>query len=71
MRTRTIYKLEFTFDDLLECNLLLKEKFNALPIGRQNEFILKHMNSISNGMNEGTDFSTVMEIITDLLLNEI
>lgn len=69
-KDQVVYKLEFTFAELLECNVELKAKFELLSEHEQSEFIEKNKNSIANGMNAGTDYSTVMGIVTDLLLED-
>ena len=67
MRTKVIYKLEFTFDELLECNEELKNKFNSLTPQQQDEFIVKNISAIGSGMSAGTDCSIVMNTVAEIL----
>lgn len=67
----TIYTLEFSFQDLMDVDGELKQEFEKLSEGKQEKFILANKSSISNGMNEGTDFSTVMRIIANGLAEDL
>jgi len=66
-----IYKLAFSFQDLMDLDDELREEFEKLDELEQEDFMIMSQNSISNGMNEGTDFSTVMRIVANLLAEEL
>jgi len=71
MRTKTVYKLELSFDDILEFNEELKEKFNNLSEKEQNKFIQDNQSSIGNGITEGTDLSVILDTVADILNDEL
>ena len=68
---QVVFKLEVTFNDLLDGNEELKSKFKLLNKDEQSKFIETNMNAISNGMGEGTDYSTVMSIVSDILIEDL
>ena len=66
-----IYKLAFSFQDLMDLDDELREEFEKLDELEQEDFMITSQSSISGGMNEGTDFSTVMRIVANLLAEEL
>ena len=68
---KIVYTLQFTFEDLMDMDGELTQEFNKLDETEQEEFISANSSAIVNGMNDGTDYSTVMKIVANLMAEEL
>ena len=62
-----VYRLEISFDDILDYNESLREKFNQLDILQKSGFIEMNVTSIENEFSEGLAFSDVISEMAHIL----
>lgn len=67
----TIFKLEFSFSDIMQYSEVLTEKFEKLTAQEQSDFIELNRSSINNGADSGLDLHTVLDTLASIYEEEV